>query len=981
MDDIFEFGEDLNGVREDEFDDDHIPSSPVGSTGEADVEDDTDYLFLDDDQQASSEGEGDDLMDEGLAEEDEKDAEANTQDDAYEAEGLDEQAYKPMAAEERRKVDTLLKKRDRKEQRFNNQTQSNRFRTPMALIDDDEDDDDEQDDEARREKARARRLKKRKANIKREAEDMDEVDDLNNINPDIKKEMSDDSDDDEEIINLMDQKGSLREYLAMDATRRAVAKLFQTFLLTFASAKGKQIYVERIQTMCAKNEQSLLVNFTHLGKLPFFTWVTDAPTEMLEIFDETALKVVFTMFPSYRNIHKAIHVRLTHCPFVDTLRHIRQSDLNCLVKVSGVVTRRSSVYPQLKFIKFDCIKCNHVLGPYYQDGNTEIKIGLCPQCQSKGPFVINNDQTIYRDYQKITLQESPGTVPPGRLPRTKDVILLVDLIDTVRPGEEIEVTGIYKHNFDAKLNHQHGFPVFATIIEANYLNKREDLLAAFVMTEDDEKEIRKLSKDENIVQKIVQSVAPSIFGHEDIKIALALALFGGMAKNINNKHRIRGDINVLLLGDPGTAKSQFLKYVEKTAHRAVYTTGQGASAVGLTAAVRMDSLTKEWTLEGGALVLADRGVCMIDEFDKMNDKDRTSIHEAMEQQSISISKAGIVTTLTARCSVIAAANPKKGRYDPGLNLIQNVDLTEPILSRFDIICVVKDTVDSIHDSKLANFVVHSHIRSHPSNVNNVQHNYQTNATEQSPIPQDLLRKYILYAKQRVKPRINDIDRAKISQLYAEMRRESKSGGYAMTIRHVESMVRMAEAHAKMHLRDYVRDEDVNMAIRVMLDSFIGSQKMSSTKTLRNNFSKYITYRRDTNELLSYSLRSIARTISDFQVIRKGAVPNVIEIFQDEFEAKGREMGINDFDQFYKSKEFLTDFRLEKSTIYYDRTLKSIDTNNNNNNNTNPNNTNNPNNNNNNRSKKIKINNTNSTPKQQNSSRSSNINQLVDIYYN
>lgn len=228
--------------------------------------------------------------------------------------------------------------------------------------------------------------------------------------------------------------------------------------------------------------------------------------------------------------------------------------------------------------------------------------------------------------------------------------------------------------------------------------------------------MRALARDPRIRKRIIKSIAPSIYGHEDIKTALALSLFGGVSKNINNKHAIRGDINVLLLGDPGTAKSQFLKYVEKTAHRSVFATGQGASAVGLTASVRKDPITREWTLEGGALVLADKGTCLIDEFDKMNDTDRTSIHEAMEQQSISISKAGIVTSLQARCAVIAAANPVRGRYNPTVPFQQNVELTEPILSRFDVLCVVKDTVDPVLDELLARFVVGSHLRSHPGFV-------------------------------------------------------------------------------------------------------------------------------------------------------------------------------------------------------------------------------------------------------------------------
>ena len=276
-----------------------------------------------------------------------------------------------------------------------------------------------------------------------------------------------------------------------------------------------------------------------------------------------------------------------------------------------------------------------------------------------------------------------------------------------------EVTGVYRNNFDASLNSKNGFPVFSTIIEANHVNKKEDLFAAFRLTEEDEREMRNLARDSRIRKRIIKSIAPSIYGHEDIKTAIALSLFGGVPKDINHKHRIRGDINVLLLGDPGTAKSQFLKYVEKTAHRSVFATGQGASAVGLTASVRKDPITREWTLEGGALVLADKGTCLIDEFDKMNDADRTSIHEAMEQQSISISKAGIVTSLQARCAIIAAANPTRGRYNPTIPFQQNVELTEPILSRFDVLCVVKDNVDPVMDELLARFVVGSHLRSHP----------------------------------------------------------------------------------------------------------------------------------------------------------------------------------------------------------------------------------------------------------------------------
>jgi DNA replication licensing factor MCM2 len=389
------------------------------------------------------------------------------------------------------------------------------------------------------------------------------------------------------------------------------------------------------------------------------------------------------------------------------------------------------------------------------------------------------------------------------------------------------------------------------MLEANHINKKEDLFAAFRLTEEDEKEIRALARDDRVRKRIVKSIAPSIYGHENIKTAIALSLFGGVSKDINRKLRIRGDINILLLGDPGTAKSQFLKYVEKTAHRSVFATGQGASAVGLTASVRKDPITQEWTLEGGALVLADKGTCLIDEFDKMNDGDRTSIHEAMEQQSISISKAGIVTTLQARCAIIAAANPIRGRYNPTIPFQQNVELTEPILSRFDILCVVKDTADPVQDELLARFVVGSHLRSHPkfeaeTDEMDVQTTLDADVSFRSSvcfqfvaddaiqiIPQDLLRKYIMYARDKMRPKLYDLDQEKISRLFADLRRESlATGSSPITVRHLEGMIRMAEASAKMSLREYVRADDIDLAISVAIDSFISTQKISIKKTLQ-----------------------------------------------------------------------------------------------------------------------------------------------------
>jgi DNA replication licensing factor MCM2 len=409
-------------------------------------------------------------------------------------------------------------------------------------------------------------------------------------------------------------------------------------------------------------------------------------------------------------------------------------------------------------------------------------------------------------------------------------------------------------------------------------------------------------------------------------------LFGGEPKNPGGKHKLRGDINVLLCGDPGTAKSQFLKYVEKTAHRAVYTTGQGASAVGLTAYVQKSPITREWTLEAGALVLADKGVCIIDEFDKMNDQDRTSIHEAMEQQSISISKAGIITSLQARCAILAAANPLGGRYNSTLTFSQNVDLSEPILSRFDILCVVRDVVDSVQDELLARFVTESHIRNHPSNKSeemaigtqqSQQQQYQleleqniANTFGVEIIPQDLLRKYIVYSKEKVHPRLNHMDQDKIARMYADLRRESMmTGSVPITVRHIESIIRISEAHARMHLREYVNEDDVNMAIRTAIESFIDTQKFSVTKQMRKNFSKYLAYRRDHNELLLFLLKQLINDQLSYIKYKSGRGSknstsaelnmNDVSIPEEDFIDRARQLKISNVKSFYESEVFKT----------------------------------------------------------------------------
>ncbi|KAL8748136.1 MAG: hypothetical protein Q9190_000098 [Brigantiaea leucoxantha] len=742
--------------------------------------------------------------------------------DAYAGADIDDEGdYEDLDPAMRRQLEARLNKRDREIAR--------RRRMPAVFLPD-EDEDAEVD--------LTRQPRRRRHHYDEEQEDEEMADDI------MEEEMS--------LETLQDIKASsLTDWVALPSVYRTIFREFKSFLTEYTDENGISVYGTRVRTLGEVNAESLEVSYDHLSasKAILAYFLANAPAEVLKIFDQVAMDVTLLHYPDYERIHSEIHVRISDLPVHYTLRQLRQTHLNCLVRVTGVVTRRSGVFPQLKYVRFDCTKCGVTLGPFQQESNVEVKISYCQNCQSRGPFTLNSERTVYRNYQKLTLQESPGTVPAGRLPRHREIILLWDLIDSAKPGEEIEVTGIYRNNYDAQLNNRNGFPVFATILEANHVVKSHDQLAGFRLTEEDEREIRALSRDPQIVDKIVASIAPSIYGHTDIKTAVALSLFGGVTKEAQGKMNIRGDINILLLGDPGTAKSQVLKYIEKTAHRAVFATGQGASAVGLTASVRRDPLTAEWTLEGGALVLADRGTCLIDEFDKMNDQDRTSIHEAMEQQTISISKAGIVTTLQARCAIIAAANPIGGRYNSTIPFAQNVELTEPILSRFDILCVVRDTVDPAEDERLAQFVVGSHGRAHPAssssnsasdaNRDSMQADTENDHLSSSPISQELLRKYILYARQHCRPKLYQIDQDKIARLFADMRRESlATGAFPITVRHLEAIMRISEAFCKMRLSEYCSAVDVDRAIAVTVEGFVGAQKVSCKRALGRAFAKY-----------------------------------------------------------------------------------------------------------------------------------------------
>jgi replicative DNA helicase Mcm len=426
------------------------------------------------------------------------------------------------------------------------------------------------------------------------------------------------------------------------------------------------------------------------------------------------------------------------------------------------------------------------------------------------------DKSSFIDSQDTRIQERPEDLPPGQLPRWLDLKLFNrDLVDVARPGDHVSVVGIVRA-VATTLPRAGRLRSFNLHLETNSIDVQSKEAETLLITTEEEKKIQELAKDPWIHRKILHSIAPSIYGYEHIKEAIMYLLFGGVAKNLGDIS-IRGDMNILLVGDPGTAKSQLLQYVAKIAPRGLYTSGRGTTAAGLTAAVLREQ-AGGMTLEAGALVLADKGVAAIDEMDKMRPEDRVAIHEAMEQGTVSIAKGGIVATLNARTAILGASNPALGRYDPYRTITENISLPVTILSRFDLIFVLRDVPKKDVDERMTEHILNLHRMGETS--------------AEPPIPPDLFRKYISYAK-NIKPRLSKEAGERLKDFYLAMRSASESEGtpIAITARQLESLVRVAEARARIDLRDSVLPEDAETAIAIMRRSLeevgidVSSQKI------------------------------------------------------------------------------------------------------------------------------------------------------------
>jgi len=587
------------------------------------------------------------------------------------------------------------------------------------------------------------------------------------------------------------------------------------FIRSFRDRSGSFKYRDRVRQMITMGQRSLLIDYNdlYLFDTRLARMLVENPDEVLKQASAALKDIVQTEAPDYAEEIRRFYVRVRALPKTVPLRKLRSDHIGRLVMLEGILVRATPIKEKIvRAVFMHCSReegCHEFVWPPEGEiiGDMLEKPPVCPVCgSSAGVFRLLPEKSEMIDWQKIVLQERPEEVPPGQLPRSIEVVLHDELVDTARPGDRITVVGIVRARPDSLSKRK---AIYDMVIDAVHLEVSQKILEEVVITREDEERIKALARDPWVRKKIVVSIAPAIYGHWDIKEAIALALFGGVPKVTRDGVRIRGDIHVLIVGDPGTAKSQLLQYAARIAPRGIYTTGKGATAAGLTAAVVRDKTTGEYYLEAGALVLADGGVAAIDEIDKMRDEDRVAIHEAMEQQTVSIAKAGIIAKLNARTTVIAAGNPKFGRYLPNRTLADNINLPVTILSRFDLIFILRDQPNPEEDRKLARHVLEVH----------------REAEKVRPeVDPSLLKKYISYARRYVRPRLTPEAGKLIEDFYVEMRRlsaENPEGAVAITARQLEALIRLAEAHAKMALKHDVTREDAEAAIRLM-KSFLES---------------------------------------------------------------------------------------------------------------------------------------------------------------
>jgi len=592
--------------------------------------------------------------------------------------------------------------------------------------------------------------------------------------------------------------------LSEQQTAAALANDLEKFLKAFKDRDSNYKYFDRINNMMASGAQSLIVDYIDLDSYnPLLAKeITHKPDEYLEAFNEAVLSVLREIHPDYeQEIHEKIRVRIGNYTVQKGLREINADLINKLVSISGMVVRSSEVKPLAKKIAYKCTNCSTVTEAQLK-GLVLKKPVKCPACSEK-ELEMDPESSLFIDFQLVRLQELPEDLPAGQLPHYIEVTVMSDLVDQCRPGDRIMLTGIIRIEQE-QLAPQAKTSLFRLRMEGNnieYLGGRAGSkdtrsVERIMISTEDERQIRIIASKPDAYEKLIASFAPHIYGHEPIKEAILLLIVGSVTKKLDDGSTRRGDINVLLVGDPGTAKSEMLKFTAKIAPRGLYTSGRGSTAAGLTAAVIRDK-SGIMMLEAGAVVLGDQGIVCIDEFDKIKPEDRSALHEVMEQQTCSVAKGGIVATLNARTSILSAANPIYGKYDPYKNITENVNLPVPLLTRFDLIFIVRDNPDKEKDNLVASHILEIH--------------RDTEKAARPAIDIDLFSKYLSYAKQ-IEPTLTPEAIDIVRSYYMEMRRIESEGMITVTPRQLEGLIRLASARARLLLKDMVEAEDAQRAI-------------------------------------------------------------------------------------------------------------------------------------------------------------------------
>ncbi|MES2154758.1 MAG: minichromosome maintenance protein MCM [bacterium] len=548
------------------------------------------------------------------------------------------------------------------------------------------------------------------------------------------------------------------------------------------------------------------------------------PSHVLRIGANTLHQVDVTVEPRPR-----LHLRIKQLPESQRtqVRHLRSEHLGRLLAVEGLVKKITEVRPTVLEAVFECKVCTtrmHVL----QEEELLQEPVLCETCDAQRPWRLLEEESRYLDHQKLEIQEAPEGLRGGAQPERLTIHLRDDLVHSVAPGDRVLINGIL--STEARRTGSQKKVEFNKVLQAVSVELQQQEFSEVQYSAEEEDQFHKLAEGGKIYDRLRASFAPTIYELDTEKDSLILSLFGGVEKTYKDGSRSRGDIHVLLVGDPGVAKSQLLRYLSKLAPRAIFTSGKGASAAGLTAAAVKDEFGEgQWTLEAGALVLADKGIACIDELDKMEKTDQSAMHQAMEQQEISIAKAGISATLKSRCAVIGAANPKMGRFDEFSPLYEQINMPPALLSRFDLIFSLLDKPNRDRDMRLSNHIlkthqageVREHRHAHPTGAYSRDDEDALMQRVEPELEAEFLRKYVAYAKRNIFPVLTEDALQRIQSYYVELRGAAADGAIPLTARNLEAFVRIAEASARIRLSQDATIEDAERSIRIV-ESFLRS---------------------------------------------------------------------------------------------------------------------------------------------------------------